>query len=52
MKTRSTAVEQFKIPKLFINEKARNWDLEPFAAVLKSRQMSPQATKYKETIRY
>ena len=27
------------------------WDLEPFATVLAPGQKSPQATKYKETIR-
>ena len=27
------------------------WDLGPFGAVLAARQTSPQATKYKETVR-
>ena len=30
---------------------AETWDLGPFAAVLASKQMSPQEAEYKETIR-
>ena len=36
---------------MFICGTETGWDLGPFAAVLAPGQTSPQATKYKETMR-